>query len=121
MPYPQRSARLTREEATASRPRPSRADRGRALVLAGWAADIALSRFRLATARVDLSLLHLVEGLCYAYPRRMATLAVSIPLTLALRERVTALPELAAYFASGRRLAFSEERLFRHYPEADRP
>lgn len=67
----------------------------------------------------DLSLFHLLEGLDYAYPRRMATLAADMPLALELRARVRALPELAAYFAGGRRLAFSEECLFRHYPELD--
>jgi glutathione S-transferase len=67
----------------------------------------------------DLSLFQLVEGLGYAYPRRMATLAADIPLVLAVRAQVRALPELAAYFASGRRLGFSEECLFRHYPELD--
>jgi len=67
----------------------------------------------------DLSLFQLIEGLHYAYPRRMASLAADIPFALMLRDKVRALPELAAYFASGRRLAFSEECLFRHYPELD--
>ena len=67
----------------------------------------------------DLSLFQLVEGLSYAFPRRMAALANDIPLTLALRDRVNALPELAAYLAGDRRLPFSEEGLFRHYSELD--
>jgi glutathione S-transferase len=67
----------------------------------------------------DLSLFQLVEGLTYAFPKRMAALAARIPLTLALRDRVKALPELAGYFASGRRLAFNEDCLFRNYPELD--
>lgn len=67
----------------------------------------------------DLSLFQLVEGLSYAFPKRMAALAAQIPLTLALRDRVKALPELAGYFASGRRLAFNEDCLFRNYPELD--
>jgi glutathione S-transferase len=67
----------------------------------------------------DLSLFQLVEGLTYAFPRRMATLAKDIPLTLALRDEVRALPELAGYFASDRRLPFNEQGLFRHYPELD--
>lgn len=69
----------------------------------------------------DLSLFQLVEGLSYAFPRRMAALAAQIPLTLALRDRVKALPELADYFASGRRLAFNEDCMFRNYPELDGP
>jgi glutathione S-transferase len=67
----------------------------------------------------DLSLFQMIEGLDYAYPRRMATLAADMPLTLALRDSVRALRELQTYFASGRRLPFSEECLFRHYPELD--
>jgi glutathione S-transferase len=67
----------------------------------------------------DLSLFQLLEGLEYAYPRRMASLAARIPRSRALRAAVRALPELAAYFESGRRLPFSEECLFRHYPELD--
>jgi glutathione S-transferase len=68
---------------------------------------------------VDLSLFQLVEGLCYAFPRRMATLADNLPLTLKLRDRVAALPELAAYLASDRRIPFNEDGIFRHYPELD--
>jgi glutathione S-transferase len=67
----------------------------------------------------DLSLFQLVEGLTYAFPRRMAALAEQLPLTRALRDRAEALPELAGYFASGRRLAFNEDCLFRNYPELD--
>jgi glutathione S-transferase len=67
----------------------------------------------------DLSLFQLVEGLAYAFPRRTATLAAGIPAVLALRDRVREMPELAAYFSSGRRLGFSEDCLFRHYPELD--
>ena len=69
----------------------------------------------------DLSLFQLVEGLSYAYPRRMAMLAADIPRVLALCDRVRGMRELADYFASGRRLEFSEECLFRHYPELDGP
>ena len=67
----------------------------------------------------DLSLFQLLEGLAYAFPKRMATLAANIPKAAALRERVRALPELAAYLASERRLPFNEDGLFRHYPELD--
>ena len=67
----------------------------------------------------DLSLFQLVEGLAYAFPKRMAALAGDYPLTLALRDRVKALPELAGYLASERRLPFNEEGIFRHYPELD--
>jgi glutathione S-transferase len=67
----------------------------------------------------DLSLFHLVEGLTYAFPKRMAAVAGDYPLALALRDRVRALPELADYLASDRRIAFNEDGIFRHYPELD--
>jgi glutathione S-transferase len=67
----------------------------------------------------DLSLFQLVEGLNYAYPRRMRRLAGDFPLTLALRNRVHAMAELADYLASDRRIGFSEQGIFRHYPELD--
>lgn len=68
---------------------------------------------------VDLSLFQLVEGLAYAFPRRMAAVAHTIPLTLALRDRVARLPELADYLGSERRIPFNEDGIFRHYPELD--
>lgn len=67
----------------------------------------------------DLSLFQLIEGLRYAFPRRMAALEGNIPLTLALRDRVAALPQLARYLASDRRLPFNEDGIFRHYAELD--
>lgn len=67
----------------------------------------------------DLSLFHLVEGLSYAFPKRMAAMAADIPLVLALRDRVRELPGIAHYLASGRRLKFNEDCLFRYYPELD--
>jgi glutathione S-transferase len=67
----------------------------------------------------DLSLFQLVEGLEYAFPRRMKTLAPDYPQVMDVRERVRALPELAAYFASDRRIPFNEGGIFRHYPELD--
>jgi glutathione S-transferase len=67
----------------------------------------------------DLSLFQLVEGLIYAFPRRMGALAPTIPRILQLRDHVAALPELRDYFASDRRIAFNENGIFRHYPELD--
>jgi glutathione S-transferase len=37
----------------------------------------------------------------------------------ALHERVATLPELRDYLASDRRLPFTNEGIFRHYPELD--
>jgi glutathione S-transferase len=67
----------------------------------------------------DLSLFQLLEGLAYAFPKRMATLAADIASITALRERVRALPALTDYLHGGRRLPFNEDGLFRHYPELD--
>lgn len=66
----------------------------------------------------DLSLYHLVDGLLYAFPRRMATLARDYPGVMALHARVGGLPELRAYLASGRRLPWGDG-IFRHYRELD--
>ena len=67
----------------------------------------------------DTSLFQLIEGLRYAFPRRMATIERDYPHVLAIRDRVAALPGVAAYLASDRRIAFNEEGIFRHYPELD--
>ncbi|WP_088183455.1 glutathione S-transferase [Sphingobium sp. Z007] len=69
----------------------------------------------------DLSLFHLVAGLRYAFPLRMATLMPAYPQLDALHDRVVALPELQDYLSSDRRLPFSQEDVFRHYPELDAP
>lgn len=66
----------------------------------------------------DLSLFQLVEGLRFAFPRRMARLEPGFPRLVAHRDAVAALPELADYFGSPRRLPFGEG-IFRHYPELD--
>lgn len=67
---------------------------------------------------VDLSLFHLVDGLLYAFPKRMATLAVHYPNVMALHARVATLPELKSYLESGRRLPFGLG-IFRQYRELD--
>ena len=72
-----------------------------------------------AWSYADLSLFQLIEGLAYAFPKRMATLAPDIPRVAALRERVRALPALADYLHCERRLPFNEDGLFRYYAELD--
>jgi glutathione S-transferase len=61
----------------------------------------------------------LVEGLRYAFPRAMAHAEPSVPGLVALRDRVAALPNIAAYLASPRRIAFNENGIFRRYPALD--
>jgi glutathione S-transferase len=69
---------------------------------------------------VDLSLFQLLAGLRYAYPRTLRRLEAGLPRLVTLHERVCALPRIAAYLASPRRIAFNEEGIFRHYLELDR-
>jgi len=49
----------------------------------------------------------------------MARLERAVPRVVALYHRVADRPRIAAYVASPRRLAFSEEGIFRHYEELD--
>jgi glutathione S-transferase len=66
---------------------------------------------------VDTSLFQLIEGLDYMFPSRMAGL--DYPRLELCREEVMELPGVEAYLESGRRLAFNEDGIFRHYPELD--
>lgn len=73
-----------------------------------------------ALSYVDLSLFQIVAGLRYAFPRTMKALAPAHPRLMALHQRVAARPRIAAYLASGRRLPFNQQGIFRHYAELDR-
>ena len=70
---------------------------------------------------VDLSLFQVMAGLAYAFPRAMGRLQSALPRLHALSERVAARPNIAAYLASPRRVAFNEDGIFRHYDELDDP
>jgi glutathione S-transferase len=67
----------------------------------------------------DTSLFQLVAGLRYMFPRRMTAIEGDYPGVIALHDRVAALPGIAAYLASDRRIAFNTDGIFRHYPELD--
>ncbi|HVI32724.1 glutathione S-transferase [Phenylobacterium sp.] len=69
----------------------------------------------------DLSAFQVVEGLRYAFPQATAAALGSSPGLADLAERVRALPRIAAYLASDRRIPFNEEGIFRRYPELDEP
>jgi glutathione S-transferase len=69
---------------------------------------------------VDLSMFQLIEGLRYAFPKTMARLKPSWPGLLALHDMVAQRPRIAAYLASKRRVPFSEDGIFRHYPELEK-
>jgi glutathione S-transferase len=68
---------------------------------------------------VDLGIFHVLAGLDYAFPRAMVAQSPKIPGLRALAARVAARPNVAAYLASPRRLAFNENGIFRRYPELD--
>jgi glutathione S-transferase len=68
----------------------------------------------------DLSLFQVVEGLRYAFPRWMHKHEGKYPELIALRDRVAALPTIASYLKSRRRIAFNEDGIFRYYQELDR-
>jgi glutathione S-transferase len=67
----------------------------------------------------DLSLFQAVEGLRYAFPKAMAKRLADAPKVVALAGRIPERPRIKAYLASGRRLNFNEDGIFRHYPELD--
>jgi glutathione S-transferase len=67
----------------------------------------------------DLSTFQVVAGLRYAFPRAMAIHEARRPRLVALHDRVAALPRIAAYLASPRRIPFNEDGIFRRYPELD--
>jgi glutathione S-transferase len=68
----------------------------------------------------DMSLFQVVAGLRYAFPCSMKRIERKLPRVIDLHERVGARPNIAAYILSPRRIAFSTEGIFRHYPELDR-
>jgi glutathione S-transferase len=67
----------------------------------------------------DLSLFQLVEGLRYAFPKTADGALAETPRVSALHDRVAALPRVAAYLRSERRIAFNEQGIFRRYRELD--
>ena len=69
----------------------------------------------------DLSLFQIVEGLRYAFPNAAGWALERTPRVTALHDRVAALPRIAAYLKSERRIAFNEDGIFRRYPELDAP
>ena len=67
----------------------------------------------------DLSLFQLVEGLRYAFPKAAEKALAKAPAVVQLHGRVGALPKVAAYLRSERRIPFNEDGIFRRYPERD--
>ena len=68
---------------------------------------------------VDLSMAQVVAGLRYAFPLASRKALRSCPRLRALHDAVFARPRIQRYAASGRRLAFNNDDIFRRYPELD--
>lgn len=68
---------------------------------------------------VDLSLFQIVEGLRYAFPKRMRRFERKVPRLIALHDRVAKRPRIAAYLASERRIPFSQWGIYRYFKELD--
>jgi glutathione S-transferase len=68
---------------------------------------------------VDTSIFQLIEGLRYMFPQRMATLGPRYSALARIHDLVAKLPGVRAYVVSGRRIAFNEQGIFRHYAELD--
>jgi glutathione S-transferase len=69
---------------------------------------------------VDLSLFQIVEGLRYAFPKRMKRFEKRVPHLIALHDRVAMRPRIKAYLASPRRIPFSQWGIYRYFKELDR-
>jgi len=68
---------------------------------------------------VDLSLFQVMEGLSYAFPRKIETLAPGVRRLRTVTEAVRQRPRISAYLASERRIPFNISGIFRHYPELE--
>src|SRR6476619_5882927 len=67
----------------------------------------------------DLSLFQIVEGLRYAFPKRMKRFERKVPRIVTLHDRVAKRPRIAAYLASDRRIAFSQWGTHRYFKDLD--
>jgi glutathione S-transferase len=68
---------------------------------------------------VDLSLFQIVEGLRYAFPKRMKRFERKVPLSISLHDRVAQRPRIKAYLSSKRRIPFSQWGIYRYFKELD--
>ena len=70
-------------------------------------------------SHVDTSLFQLIEGLHYAFPKRMQAVKANYPRLYKNLAAVTQLDGIGKYLGSDRRLDFSSDGIFRHYAELD--
>jgi glutathione S-transferase len=68
---------------------------------------------------VDLSLFEIVEGLRYAFPKRMKRFEKKVPGLIALHDRVAKRPRVRSYLVSARRIPFSQWGIYRYFKELD--
>jgi glutathione S-transferase len=69
---------------------------------------------------VDLSMSQVIAGLRYAFPSASRKALRKCPRLRALHDAVFDRPRIKRYIASGRRVAFNNNDIFRHYSELDR-
>ncbi len=67
----------------------------------------------------DVSMAQVIAGLRYAFPAASRKALRACPRLRALHDEVFARPRIRRYVASGRRLAFNNDDIFRRYPELD--
>ena len=60
-----------------------------------------------------------VAGLRYAFPAASRKALRACPRLRSLHDEIFARPRIKRYVASGRRLAFNNDDIFRRYPELD--
>ena len=67
----------------------------------------------------DLSMAQVIAGLRYAFPKASHAVLAECPRLCSLQDEVFARPRLKRYLASGRRVAFNNDGIFRRYSELD--
>jgi glutathione S-transferase len=67
----------------------------------------------------DLSMAQVIAGLKFAFPASTARALRSCPRLIRLHAEVFDRPRIRRYIASGRRIAFNNDGIFRQYPELD--
>ena len=90
-----------------------------AISSACWARTAANITVGRSLSYVDLSLFQIVEGLRYAFPKRMKRYEKKIPGLVALHDRVAKRPRIKAYLGSKRRIPFSQWGIYRYFKELD--
>ena len=68
---------------------------------------------------VDLSMAQVIAGLRFAFPKASERRLRSYPRLQALHDAVFERPRIRRYVASGRRIPFNNDGIFRHYPALD--